>query len=254
MKTAITRGVSDGITRCELTHLDRDPIDLGRAREQHGEYESALERLGYRLHQIPADPDLPDCVFVEDTALVLDEVAVLTRPGATSRRGELFAVADVLQGYRPLLHLEGPGTLDGGDVLRVGRTLFVGRTPRTSDEGIARLRLLLAPFDYSVEAVEVQGCLHLKTGVTLVAPGLLLLNREWIDTAPFSSMRLLDVDPLEPMGANTLRVGEALIYPEAYPRTRARLEREGLRVHPVPADELAKAEGGVTCCSLLVEG
>jgi len=253
MKTAITRGVSEGITRCELTHIDRNPIDQARARAQHAEYEAALERLGYSLLRLPPEPDLPDCVFVEDTALVLDEVAVLTRPGASSRRGEIFAVADALQAYRPLRHLEGPGTLDGGDVLRVGRTLFVGRTPRSSDEGIARLRLLLAPFDYAVEAVEVRGCLHLKTGVTLVAPDLLLVNPQWIDTAPFPGMRVMEVDPREPMGANSLRLGEALVYPAAYPLTRARLEREGLTVHPVPADELAKAEGGVTCCSLLVE-
>lgn len=253
MKTAITRGVSESIARCELTHVSRTPIDLERARAQHGEYEAALDRLGCQLHRIPADPDLPDCVFVEDTALALDEVAVLTRPGALSRREELFAVADALQAFRPLLHLEGPGTLDGGDVMRVGRTLFVGRTPRTSDEGIARLRLLLAPFDYAVEAVRVDGCLHLKTGVSEAAPGLLLINPAWVDPAPFGGMRLLEVDPREPMAANSLRVGESLIYPEAYPRTRALLEREGVEVHPVPADELAKAEGGVTCCCLLFE-
>lgn len=253
MKTAITRGVSDAIAHCELTHLDRTPIDVGRARAQHAQYEGALEALGYRLIRLPADPALPDCVFVEDTALVLDEVAVLTRPGAPSRRPELAAIEAALAPHRPLLRLEAPAILDGGDVLRVGRTLYVGQTPRTSAEGTAALASLLSPHGYHVVPVAVSGCLHLKTGVSQVAADALLINRGWVDARAFPGLRLIDVDPAEPTGANSLLSGDTVLYPAAYPRTLACLEGEGLRVATVPADELAKAEGGLTCCSLLFD-
>lgn len=253
MKRAITRGVSDAIAQCELTHLDRIPIDVARARAQHAQYEAALESLGFTLTRLPADPALPDCVFVEDTALVLDEVAVMTRPGAASRRPELAAIEAALAPYRPLLRLQAPAVLDGGDVLRVGRTLYVGQTPRTSAEGTSALAALLAPHGYRVVPVAVSGCLHLKTGVSQVAADTLLIHRGWVDPDAFPGLRLIDVDPAEPTGGNSLISGGTVLYPEAYPRTRDRLEKAGIRVMTVPADELAKAEGGLTCCSLLFD-
>jgi dimethylargininase len=250
--TAITRAVPERISECELTHLERAPIDYARAVTQHEGYEAALRAAGCAIERLPPTPELPDSVFVEDAAVVVDEVAIVTRPGAPSRRGETASVAGALAKYRPLRFIEDPGTLDGGDVLRVGRRVFVGRSSRTNAAAVSQLRALLGPFDYTVEAVETTGCLHLKSAVTTLADEWLLINTAWIDSAPFGRFRLTEVDPAEPFAANVLRVGETIVCARAWPRTRARIEAAGLRAITVDVSELAKAEAGVTCCSLIL--
>lgn len=249
---AITRDVSPSVAACELTHLERTPIDYERACRQHDEYRRALAAAGFEIVALPADAALPDCVFVEDTAVVLDEVAVITRPGAASRRPEVGAVAAALARHRPLVAMEAPATLDGGDVLVLDRTIFVGSTERTSEAGIDSLRALTAPYGYEVVAVPVDGCLHLKTAVTQVSREALLVNPEWVNPSAFADWEIVTVDPAEPFGANALLAGTRVLYPAAWTRTRTLLEARGIEVVPVPADELAKAEGGVTCCSLLI--
>jgi dimethylargininase len=250
---AITRAVSESINRCELTHAARTPIDVARAREQHRAYEACLASLGCEIRQIPADDRYPDAVFIEDTAIVLDELAILTRPGAESRRGEVQAVADVLREYRNLVSIDAPGTIDGGDVLLLDRVLYAGRTPRTNARGIDHLREIVAPHGYRVEGVAVDGCLHLKSAVTRVSSDALLMNRDWVSPAQFNDWRIIDVDPSEPAAANALRIGESVIFPEELMLTLRRLEGERIDVRPVPASELALAEGGVTCCSLILQ-
>jgi dimethylargininase len=250
--TAVTREVPTSISRCELTHLARAPIDYARAVTQHEAYEAALREAGCTIERVPATPDLPDSVFVEDAAVVVDEVAIVTRPGAPSRRGETPSVAGALAKYRALRFIEDPGTLDGGDVLRVGRRVFVGRSSRTNADAVTQLRALLGPFDYTVEAVETTGCLHLKSAVTPLAGDWLLINTAWIDSAPFRRFRLTEVDPAEPFAANVLRVGDTIICARAWARTRARIDAAGLRTVTVDVSELAKAEAGVTCCSLIL--
>jgi len=251
---AITRGVSASIAACELTHLERRPIDLDRARAQHRAYEQALERAGCRLESLAALDDLPDSVFVEDVAIVLDEIAIVTRPGAESRRPETSHIAPVLAGYRRVTFIREPGTLDGGDVLRLGRRIFVGRSGRSDEGGIEQLRAVVWPYGYTITTVPVGGCLHLKSAVTEVAPGTVLVNPRWVDRAVFGQPSIIEVDPAEPMAANGLLIGDRLIYPESFPRTRARLEAAGIAVEPVEVSELQKAEGAVTCCSLVVAG
>ena len=253
MTIAITRAVSPGLTRCELTHLAREPIDPTRAATQHTTYERCLAELGVELVRLPPAPDLPDSVFVEDMAVVLNELAIITRPGASSRRPETAAVADALRPYRDPVSIVAPGTVDGGDVLTVGRHVYVGLSSRTSIPGVEQLRRILAPHGYHVTAVTVNGCLHLKSAVTQVAPDTLLINRDWVDAGAFSNVRLIDVDPTEPHGANALAIGDSVVFPAAFPRTGERLRELGITVLPVDVSELAKAEGGVTCCSLLVE-
>lgn len=253
MPIAMTRPVSASLQQCELTHLARQPIDLERARAQHRQYELCLESLGYEIRQVPEAPELPDAVFIEDIALVLDEVAVITRPGAESRRPEIPAVAQALATYRPLLTIQAPGTLDGGDVLRTGKTLYVGSSGRSNPQGIAQLGQLLAPFGYNVQPVPVTGCLHLKSAITQVAEDLLLVNPDWINLQAFAGMGRIEVDPSEPYAANALLLNGIVLYPAAHPATRARLEAAGIRLQLVDASELAKAEGGVTCCSLIFE-
>ena len=251
MQMAITRQVSRSIAECELTFLARQPIDLVRARHQHSQYEAALQALGLAVLSLPEEPDLPDAVFVEDAALVLDECAIILRPGAPSRLPEAAAIAAVMAPYRTLRYIEGPATMDGGDILRVGNTLYVGVGQRTSRDALQQLRLLVSPLGYEVRPVVTRGCLHLKSAATEVAPGLLLVQPEWIEPGAFPGVKILEVDPSEPYAANALKVGEAVLYPASYPSTLRRLHQAGIRPITVEADELAKAEGALTCCSLI---
>mgnify|MGYP001343540701 CR=1 FL=1 len=250
-RVALVREVSSSIANCELTHLEREPIDLTRARSQHHEYTAALSALGCKVHLLPELAELPDAVFVEDVAIVLDEVAILTRPGAESRQAEVDAIAAALSPYREIQRLQAPATLDGGDVLRVGRTLFVGATPRTNGEGTGQLRSLVEPFGYTVVSVPVHGCLHLKSGATEIAPNTLVVNSRWLDTSLFVGLDLLEVDACEPWAANVLRIDEIVLAARAFPRTNERMAARGIALRTVAADELAKAEGGLTCCSLI---
>jgi dimethylargininase len=249
---AITRDISPAIEHCELTHLERTTIDLSRAQAQHEEYERVLRDLGCEVRRLPTNDSMPDSVFIEDAAIVLDELAVITRPGAESRRAETAAVAEAVRSYRPVAAILAPGTLDGGDVLRVDRRLFVGVGYRSNEAGVKQLRSIVSSQGYTVDAVPFTGCLHLKSAVSLVADDLVLINPAWVDASHFRPLRAIHVDPAEPFAANALLVGDTIIYPAEHVRTRARLEAAGLKVCPVPADELAKAEGGVTCCSLLL--
>ena len=252
MPVAITRKVSPAIGRCELTHLGREPIDVARAVAQHEAYEHCLERFGCTVVSLPAAPDLPDSVFVEDTAVVLDELAVVTRPGAESRRAETAALAAALAGYRPIATIGAPATLDGGDVLVLDRRVLVGLSSRSTRDGVEQLHSLLAPHGYRVEAVEVRGCLHLKSAVTRVATDTVLLNPLWVERSRFARFDVIEIDPAEPYAANGLLLGDTLVYPEAFPRTAERLRQRGIRLELLDLSELAKAEGAVTCCSLIV--
>lgn len=250
---AVTRAVSSSLATCELTHLSRVPIDVDRARAQHHAYEDALRAAGYDVQRLSATADMPDSVFIEDIALVFDELAVITRPGAESRRREMPAVAAALATYRSLRHIEAPATVDGGDVLVAGRRVFVGLSTRTNADAVSQLRRILAPHGYAVCEVSVRECLHLKSAVTCVDSEVLLLNPNWGPAVAFRDFEIVEVDPREPCAANALRLRDRLIFPEAFPWTADRLRARGLRVETVDASELAKAEGAVTCCSLLVD-
>jgi dimethylargininase len=239
VRIAITRAVSPRIAECELTWLERQPIDFALAAEQHDAYERALASLGCTIVRVADAPDMPDGVFVEDAAVVLDDVAIIARPGAESRRGETAAVAEVLKNYRPLRAIEAPGTLDGGDVLVAGGRMFVGLSRRTNLHAVEQL---------GATAVTFRGCLHLKSAVTQIAEGKLLFNPDYVDAFP--GFECIAVDPSEPHAANALPVGDVLIYSASFPRTRRILESRGFRVHAIDVSELEKAEAGVTCCSL----
>jgi dimethylargininase len=236
-----------------LTHLAREPIDVARAAGQHREYERALESLGCSVVRAEAEPEHPDAVFVEYTAIVAGQLAVLTRPGAASRRGEVDSVAKVLSRYRRLAYLEAPATLDGGDVLFHGGVLYVGRSGRTNDDALAQLARLAAPFGISVVPVAITGCLHLKSAVTAVGDRLLLANPSWLDLGQFPDCDVVEVDPAEPGAANALRIGDRVVCAAAFPRTRERLVRAGLDPVVIDVSELAKAEGALTCCSIVFE-
>jgi dimethylargininase len=252
MLIAYTREVSPALADCELTHLERELLDVTGAHAEHEAYEGVLERLGAKVQRLPPTPHLPDGVFVEDAAVVLDEVAIITRPGAPSRQPETASVAAVLATHRPLIHVQAPATLDGGDVLVAGRKIYIGLSTRTSRDAIQQVAEQVAPYGYEVIAVTFTGCLHLKSAVTCIANGLMLLNPAWVEADAFKGSRALTIDPTEPHAANALALDGMVIHPLQHVRTRARLESAGLTVVTVPQVELAKAEAGVTCCSLLV--
>jgi dimethylargininase len=251
MLLALTRAVSASIVDCQLTHLARQPIDVARATAEHQAYERLLGELGATVQRVSEAPALPDAVFVEDTAVVFDEIAVIAYPGAVARRAETAAVAACLAGHRPIARIEPPGTLDGGDVLVVDRAVFVGQSTRTNDAAARQLREIMSPRGYRVVTLAVTKCLHLKTAVSRVADGALLLNPDWVDAEAFGGYEVVTVDPAEPQAANALFLGGRVMHPRHFPRTRARLEAAGLSVVPVAMDELAKAEAGITCCSIL---
>src|SRR5581483_9104535 len=208
---AITREISPSIVRCELTHVARAPIDVELARRQHEEYERCLASAGCTIRRLPSDAAMPDSVFVEDVAVVFDELALVTR-----------------------------------------RRVFIGRSSRTNDAGIAQARSILEPFGYQVAGIDLTGCLHLKSAVTAIDDCRLVVNADWVAVDVFEGFELVAVDASEPFAANVLRIGERLICAEAHPRTARRLERCGFAVSTVDMSETAKAEGGVTCCSLVL--
>lgn len=251
MDIALTRGVSPSIDHCELTHIGREPIDIPQALAQHEDYCDRLEALGLEVLRLPADPACPDCCFVEDTAIVLDEIAVLTPLGTPARRAESPAIEEALSRHRTVARIQLPATIEGGDVMRVGRRIFVGLSTRTNAGGIDALRALATPFGYEVVPVSVTGCLHLKSAVTALDDETLLANPGWFDTAPLASYRIVPVAESEPVAANVLTVrGQTWAHP-GFPRTIEKLEALGYRVTPVDISEFLKAEAALTCKSVL---
>jgi dimethylargininase len=262
VRIALTRPVPSSLERCELTHLTRTLIDVALAIAQHRAYEETLRALGCAVRQVAAADDCPDSVFVEDVAIVLDEVACVTRPGAASRRAECESVARVLAEYRPLRFIEAPGTLDGGDVLRLGRRLFVGLSTRTNEPGARQLATHVEPFGYAVECVRFQSCLHLKSAATALDDECVICNPEWIAPRTFNGQRttgatgaveVIEISRVEPYAANVLRIGRTLVCSAAHPETIADLRNRGYAVRTVEMSEFANAEGAVTCCSLIIE-
>jgi dimethylargininase len=251
MQRALTHRISPRLAECELAFHARQPIDLELAESQHEGYCEALERLGLAVQRLEGNLDFPDCCFVEDTAVVLDELAVICRPGAESRRGETALIARELASHRELAHIEAPATLDGGDVLAVGRTLFVGRSRRTNDRGIETLAALLRPRGYRVEAVETTGSLHLKSACTAIDERTLFVTPRWIDTRSFDGFELLATPEQEPGAANVLRIGETLLVAAGFPRAADLLATRVPRLELIDISELRKAEAGLTCSSLI---
>jgi dimethylargininase len=241
---------------CELTHLAREPIHFAALQAEHQAYRAALAGMGLQVSCLPALPEFPDSVFVEDAALLLDELSLLTRPGVASRQAEPRHLrAALLARGRPVHELQGPACLDGGDVLRMGRQLLVGLSTRSNAEAVRQLQALLQPLGYCVRGLPVGASLHLKTAVTALDDETLLLNPAWVDAQQLHGFAQLTVDPAEPFAANVLRLPHAWLANAAYPRTLERLgpeaTRRGVALHAVAIPEFGKAEAGLTCLSLV---
>jgi dimethylargininase len=251
MLTAITRKVSSALANCELSFIERKPIDMEKARAQHHDYELLLEKLGAKVISLPEEPELADSMFVEDPAIVLDEVAVICPLGTESRRKEAPSVAAALEKYRRLQYVKLPGTLEGGDVLQVGKKVFVGVTARSNPEGIRQLAVILDHYGYELTAVPVTGCLHLKSAVTSLGRNTLLANRKWFDWKRLSGFEWVDVNEAEPHAGNALEIGDSVVLPSSFPKTQTTIGARGFNVIPLEISELQKAESGLTCSSLL---
>lgn len=250
----VTHEPSPNMQDYERSYVGDQSIDLAVAREQHAAYREALRECGADVVVLDTNRTMADCVFVEDTAIVLDEVAVMMSPGAVSRRGEPAGIEPTLRAHRAIERLSLPATMDGGDVVVAGRAIYVGASARTNARGIADLRALLRPYGYSVTGIPVHGCLHLKTACSALPDGRFLVNADWIDVAPLPPDRLLQVPRNEPWSGDVLVIGERIIASDAFPETIALLRDQGWTVIPVSVSEFAKAEGGVTCLSLVFNG
>lgn len=247
MPIAFTRAVSPRLAECETTQPER--VDVARAVEQHAAYESALVAAGFEVLRLPALDDFPDGVFVEDNALLLGDHAVILRPGAVSRAGETASTAEKLAGHFTLHHLA-EGQVDGGDVLRIGETLYVGLSTRSDAAGIRALGALVAPLGYAVVAVPVAGGLHLKSAATCVN-NVLVHNPDWVLSAHFPGTEALAVAPGEAFGGNVLLAGETLLTAADSPRTAEALAARGFRIVSLDISEMRKADAALTCMSLI---
>lgn len=247
----LTRQPSPRMEYAELTHMARARIDADMARRQHDLYCAALAQAGAEVEVLPPLAGYPDCAFVEDLVVSLPEVTILCRPGVASRQGEVAHIVASLPADRDVVALDGAATLEGGDVLRIGRTLYVGMSGRSNPDGIAALRQGVARFGYEVVPVPVRGALHLKTAVTQLPDGRLLLNPDWVAAGGLGGRAFVRVDPDEAFGANSLTVGTALFYPAVHRKTAARLRAEGLAPVLLDISEFAKAEAGLTCMSVV---
>ncbi len=249
---ALLREVSPSLAACELSFLERAPIDVERARAQHARYAAELAALGCGIEWLEPLPENADAVFVEDTAVVLPEVAVITRPGVASRRNEVESVAASLAGHRPLRRIVAPGSLEGGDVVRIGRNLYVGASGRSNTSGIEQLRAALAPFGYRVASVGMRDCLHLKSAATFIPPDILVVNPAWVDPLVFDARTVVEVEEGEPFAANTLTVQGVTLLSAAFPRTEEKLAKAGVTTRALDVSELQKAEAALTCMSLML--
>lgn len=249
---AVVREPARSLAECELSFIDREHVDAALAAAQHAAYRDALAACGFGVQCLPALEGLPDSVFVEDAAVVLDELIVLARPGAPSRAPEVDAIAPHLAPLGRVERLRG-GRLDGGDVLRIGRTLWVGLSGRTDAAGIGALSAIAEPLGYTVLPVPLRGCLHLKTGATAASDDTVIVNPAWVDPTPWRHLRVVQVHPTEPFGANVLRAGGKVLVSEAAPRTADMLAALGFETLAVDIGELEKAEAGLTCLSLLLD-
>jgi dimethylargininase len=251
MALALTHIISPDIARCELSFIQRSPIDYDLAVQQHAAYCALLGDCGLRVTELTVNSVYPDSTFIEDTAVVVDEIAVMARMGAGSRRGEVPGVESVLAAYRKIDHIRPPATLEGGDVLRAGDKVFVGITPRTNTAGVSSLRATLKPFGYQVIPVEVRGCLHLKSACTAIDDDTVLVNPHWVDLDQFKGFRAISVPEDEPWAANTLRIDNTVCVHAGFMKTIEALHARGFQVKTVDISELLKAEAGMTCSSII---
>jgi len=246
---AITRlpgeNFADGLTTADLGRPG-----YSRILQQHQAYRQALTSLGLDVIVLPAEPAYPDAYFVEDPAIITPTMAVITRPGAPSRQGEEVTLEPVLKQYRPVVHIDPPGTVDGGDILMVGDHFFIGLSERTNIAGAAQLAAFLSDSGYTFNTITVATGLHLKSGVNYVGKHTLLVTKSLSDQPAFAEYDKIILDEGEEYAANTLWVNDTLLIPNGFPKTKAKLSILGMNLIELDVSEVRKMDGGLTCMSL----
>ncbi len=253
MLIAITHVVSPRISECELTFLERSAIDFELAALQHTGYCDTLKRLGVEVKMLDGNSQFPDSVFVEDTAIVVDELAVICMPGAVSRRGETALIEKELSEYRETIRIGLPATVDGGDVLQIGKKIFVGLSSRTNSFAIDELKRILSPHGYEVTAVKTAGSLHLKSACTAINEETIIVNPDWIDVGQLAGFKFVNTAPGEERSANVLRVAGTVCVQAGFPHAADAIDAIGETVEIIDTSELGKAEAGLTCSSIIFE-
>ena len=253
MLRALTHKISPGIAECELTFIDRSPIDLQRAIRQHEDYCAVLKKLGVTVENLSENESYPDACFVEDTAIVVDELAVICSMGVASRRGETTLIERELSKYRDIARLSLPATIEGGDVLRIGKRIFVGQSRRTNTQGIEGLARILEPHGYKVVPVRTKGSLHFKSACTAIDDETLFVNPDGVDLEALGGFNLVLTPAEEPWSANLLRVGTTVCLQAGFPKAIELVKRLAERVEIIDISELRKAEAGLTCSSIIFE-
>ena len=250
MLTVITHLPSPSLELCELTFVDQETIDIKKAQKEHEDYCAMLEECGAKVIIHDENISLPDSVFVEDPIIVFDEVAVLTSMGVESRRKESESMEKTFAKYREIKRINLPAKIEGGDVLKIGKRIFVGLGARTNQEGITALGNIIEPYGYEVISVAVPGCLHLKTGCTALDENTVLINPAWVDSIAFEGFTQINVPTQEPFGANILKINETICMNKAFPKTIDLVKSLGYRVKSTDITEFVKAEAGLTCMSV----
>ncbi len=249
---AIVREIPNTLERAIATRPPETPIHVGRAKEQHRTYVRALRDAGVKVRVLPADDRFPDCCFVEDCALVVERTALVTNIGIASRRGEEAAVADALENEAHLERMAAPATLDGGDCLVIGRRIYVGMFNRTNEEGVRRVREVFGPRGYTVVPVPLAGGLHLKSTCSYAGNGRILLAEKTIPAEVFCDVEILKVPEDEAYAANCVSLARKVLISDGFPATRRALEAAGLEAIALDTSEFRKADGALTCLSILI--
>jgi dimethylargininase len=249
----IMHAVSPNIVNCELTFISREPINYELATLQHENYRAFLESCGVKVIRLEENISLPDSCFIEDTVIVLDEVAIICSMGAATRRSEVPVIEKELSKYRDLAHIQLPAMIEGGDVLKVERDLFVGLSSRTNSKGIDELIRLLKPLGYRVHPVEVKESLHLKTACTAINNDTLLVNPNWVELKPFDKFNLIFTPEDEPWSANILRVGKTICLQAGFPKALELVQKFDAVIEVLDISEFHKAEAGLTCLSIIFQ-
>jgi dimethylargininase len=249
--TALTRGIASTMTRALTRDAPVEPIDPERALGQHRAYLAALRAIGLEVIELAGDDRFPDGCFVEDCALVAGGTALIARMGAPSRRGEEAAVAEVLGRKLRLASMNAPATLDGGDCLRVGKRIFIGRSARTNDEGIARAREVFGPLGFEILAVPVDRELHLKSVCSPLDDRRVLLAEGTLPSDAFPDADIIPIDADESIAANAVAHGNRAVIAAGCPKAQRKIEQAGFATVAVDTSEMRKADGALTCLSIL---
>jgi dimethylargininase len=249
---AIVRDLPDTFDRAIQPSAAAPSIDVELAREQHRLYCRALEHAGLSLIRLAADDRFPDCCYVEDTAIVVGEKAVIAAPGAASRRGETVAVEAALRDYKQLHRIEAPATLDGGDVLSIDKRIYVGLSGRTNEGSVEQLEAILSRGTYEIIPVEVHDILHLKSACTHLGGDVITWLSGHLDDHAFARYTKIVVPAEEAHAANCLSVNGVVLVPAGAPSTRAKIEEAGFETIELDISESRKAGGGLTCSSIIL--